>query len=448
MRFALVHMMSAGWATGMARFVLLWGVWTTLSPAMAEERPNIVLIMADDLGYECLSVNGGRSYETPRLDQLAAEGMRFEHCHSQPLCTPSRVQLMTGRYNQRNYLRFGLLDWDETTFAQLLRKSGYATCIAGKWQLDGGMTAPDHFGFDEFCLWQLTRRPGRYPNPGLEINGREVDFNRGEYGPDLVSDFLCDFIERHRDEPFLAYYPMILPHWPFEPTPDSDDWDPKSRGKSKGTGDPADFVDMVKYTDKMVGKIVDKLAELNLSERTILLFTGDNGTATQITSLLHDRKFQGGKGKTIDAGTHVPLIVHWPGTVKPGQVTDALVDFSDFLPTLLDVAQIDRPANLQLDGQSFLHTLQGRPGSNRQSIYCWYERNGGPRGAELARNQRYKLYSDGRFFDVEQDELEKHPLSREGLPADVAAVHAELRTTLDRYAGTRRPLPETAEVQP
>ena len=128
----------------------------------AASKPNIVLIMADDMGYECVGANGSTFYKTPHLDRLAASGMRFEHAYSQPICTPSRVQIMTGRYNHRNYTRFGHLASTEITFANVLRKAGYKTCIAGKWQLRGGFEAPGKFGFDEYCLWQLTRRPCRH----------------------------------------------------------------------------------------------------------------------------------------------------------------------------------------------------------------------------------------------------------------------------------------------
>lgn len=181
--------------------------------AAAGERPNIVLIMADDMGFECVGANGGESYKTPNLDNLAVTGVRFEQCYSQPICTPSRVQIMTGIYNSRNYLRFGLLDPQAYTFGNLLKDAGYATCVVGKWQLDGGFDAPGRFGFDEYCLWQVTRRPNRYPNPGLEVNGQEIDYKNGQYGPDIVSDYACDFIERHAggDQPFFLYYPMILP---------------------------------------------------------------------------------------------------------------------------------------------------------------------------------------------------------------------------------------------
>ncbi|MEZ0265448.1 MAG: sulfatase-like hydrolase/transferase, partial [Phycisphaerae bacterium] len=200
-------------------------------PALAatpSPRPNVVLILADDFGYECVGANGGTSYKTPTLDKLAATGVRFEHCYAQPLCTPTRVQLMTGIYNVRNYVNFGNMDPKSVTFANLLKNAGYATGICGKWQLGHDRDLPKRFGFDESYLWQLTRRPPRYANPGLEINGKEVDYTNGEYGPDLVNEFARDFVRRHKDKPFFLYYPMMLTHDPFQPTPDSKDWDPKA----------------------------------------------------------------------------------------------------------------------------------------------------------------------------------------------------------------------------
>ncbi|MFG0334392.1 MAG: sulfatase-like hydrolase/transferase [Maioricimonas sp. JB049] len=322
-----------------------------------DTRPNIVLIMADDMGYECVGANGGTSYATPHLDRMAETGLRFTNAHSQPICTPTRVQIMTGLYNHRNYIRFGLLDPGATTFAHVLKRAGYTTCIAGKWQLKGGMEGPGHFGFDEYCLWQLTRRPSRFPNPGLEINGKEIDYNDGEYGPDIVSDYLCDFIERNRNRPFFAYYPMILPHWPFEPTPDSPDWDPSAEGIQRGHGKNRYFADMVTYTDKMVGKIFEKLDALGLRENTLVIFTGDNGTYTGIRSRMGNRKVKGGKGKTTDNGTHVPFIASWPGTIEP-DVADDLVDFTDILPTLADLAVAERPADIPFDGYSLVPVLK------------------------------------------------------------------------------------------
>ena len=223
--------------------VVVLCVQAQIVPAAEDARPNIVLILADDMGFECLNCYGGTSYRTPNLDALAAAGLKFNHCHAQPICTPTRVQIMTGLYNQRNYIRFGLLDPEATTFGHVLKQAGYKTCIVGKWQLEGGLTGPNKLGFDEYCLWQLNRRPPRYPNPGLEINGDQVNYTNGEYGPDIVSDYLCEFIERNQQGPFFAYYPMILPHFPFVPTPDSDDWDPTKTGPEKGLGKNKYFAD-------------------------------------------------------------------------------------------------------------------------------------------------------------------------------------------------------------
>ena len=157
----------------------------------AGAKPNVVLILIDDFGYECVTANGGESYQTPVMDRLAATGVRFEQCHVQPLCTPTRVQLMTGMSNQRNYTHFGHLDPSQTTFANLLKNAGYTTCITGKWQLSNGFEGPAHFGFDEYTLWQLTRRPGRYKNPGLEING--VPYWDGGYvGNPVLTPFLTE----------------------------------------------------------------------------------------------------------------------------------------------------------------------------------------------------------------------------------------------------------------
>ncbi|MCH7727809.1 MAG: sulfatase-like hydrolase/transferase, partial [Planctomycetes bacterium] len=385
--------------------------------AEASDRPNIVLIMADDMGYECVGAYGGTSYKTPVLDRLAKDGLQFDHCHSQPICTPSRVQLMTGIYNSRNYVKFGLLDPKATTFGNILKKAGYATCIVGKWQLKGGFAGPGRFGFDEYCLWQLTRRPNRYPNPGLEINGKEVDYKNGEYGPDIVTDYANDFMARHakKDKPFFLYYPMMLPHWPFEPTPDSAEWNPNARqgDKAEKSGKGVDnkfFADMVTYTDKMVGKVVSKLDELGIRKNTLVLFIGDNGTFTGITSMMGNVAVKGGKGKTIDAGTHVPMIASWPGVVPSGKCQD-LVDFSDFLPTLAEIGGATLPKDIQFDGRSFAPQLRDQPGSPREWIYCWYSRNGVRKNAsQHVRDRRYKLYATSKFFDVQKDVLEQRPL--------------------------------------
>ncbi|MEE3373086.1 MAG: sulfatase-like hydrolase/transferase [Planctomycetota bacterium] len=400
----------------------------------SENRPNIILIMADDMGYECLGANGSTFYQTPHLDRLAAGGMRFEHCYSQPICTPSRNQIMTGRYNARNYVRFGYLHPREITFGNVLKQAGYRTCVVGKWQLQGGFAGPTGFGFDEYCLWQLTRRPTRYPNPGLEINGKQIDYRHGEYGPDLVSDYLVDFIRRNRSRPFFAYYPMILPHWPFQPTPDSKDWDPtETREWPRDKWKRRHFRDMVSYADKLVGKIAQTLQETGIRNETLLLFTCDNGTYTGITSPFRGKKVRGGKGSTPNAGTHVPMIASWPNTIAPGEISHDLIDFSDLLPTLAAVAEGELPGDRQIDGRSFLPQLKGLPGNPRDWTYCWYQRNGKRDRSvkRFARNQDYKLYRDGRMFHIPSDELEKRQLTSDQMDTIRTRIRDRLKGVID-----------------
>jgi arylsulfatase A len=399
--------------------------------------PNIVLIMVDDLGYECIGANGSTSYSTPRLDRLAATGMRFEHCYSQPLCTPTRVQLMTGQYNVRNYVRFGQLDPRQTTFAHRLKKAGYATCIVGKWQLGGGFDGPKHFGFDEYCLWQLTRRPPRFANPGLEINGKQIDYNQGEYGPDLVCNYALDFISRHKDRQFFLYYPMILTHSPYQPTPDSPDWDPKAMGEQVNRHN-RHFGEMVTYMDKLIGRLADRLEELKLRDETLILFLGDNGTGRGVESKMGDVTVSGGKGSLTDAGTRVPLIANWPGTIPPGKVCSDLVDSTDFLPTICQAAGVS-PAEHPVDGRSFLPQLRGQPGQPREWTYCWYAPNQGrvntPR--EFARNHRYKLFRDGPFYEIDSRQFAERELDLNSLNGEAAAARQKLQAVLDQYRDAR-----------
>ncbi len=401
-------------------------------------KPNLIVIMADDLGYETIGANGGTSYKTPVLDRLAATGVRFTHCYVQPLCTPTRVQMMTGLYNIRNYINFGNMDPRAVTFAHHLKAAGYATCIVGKWQLGRDVNLPKTFGFDEYCLWQHTRRPPRYANPGLEINGVEKDFPNGEYGPELINNYALDFITRKKDVPFFLYYPMILTHSPYQPTPDSPDWDPKAQGEQVNVK-PEHFGDMVAYMDKMVGRLVDKLDALGIRENTLVLFLGDNGTGRGTVSMMGDRKVIGGKGMTTAAGMHVPLIASWPGHIASGKVCDDLVDSTDFVPTLLEAAGAQPVGGVKLDGRSFLPQLRGEKGNPRPWVYSWYSpRQGADMTVrEFAFNQRYKLYRSGEFFDLAKDIEEKQPLSVETLTGEAAAAAKMLRDALEQFKNAR-----------
>lgn len=399
-------------------------------------QPNVILIMVDDFGYECITANGGESYQTPVIDKLAATGLRFENCHVQPLCTPTRVQLMTGRYNVRNYINFGRLLRTETTFGHLMKNAGYATGICGKWQLGGEVDSPQHFGFDEACLWQQTRRPPRYANPGLEYNGAEKDFTQGEYGPTLVNDFALSFITKNKEKPFFLYYPMILTHNPFQPTPDSPDWDPTISSENKQQS-PKHFAEMTAYMDKMVGRVVAKLDELGIRDNTLLLFLGDNGTNTGITSRFKGTDYKGGKGSTNSHGTHVPLIASWPVVMKQGRVSADLISSTDFLPTICAAAGAQVPENV--DGLSFLPQLKGEAGTPRDWLYTWYS----PRQSqdmtvkEYAFDHRFKLYRSGKFYDLSTDAAEKQDISATTLSGEAAAAKAKLQAALERFKDAR-----------
>lgn len=410
-------------------------------------RPNIVLLLADDLGYETIAANGGTSYQTPNIDQMAAEGMRFEHCYAQPLCTPSRVKIMTGIYNVRNYVRFGILDTTQTTFGHLFQDAGYATCIVGKWQLGKDPMSPRRAGFKEHCLWQITEgredengRDTRFSQPILETNGILKTFDKEDYGPDVVSNFGISFIEKSvkNRQPFLLYYPMILTHCPFSPTPDSPEWMKDSTAVQTYKGDAEYFEDMMAYTDKIVGAINQKLVELGIEDNTLIIFTGDNGTDSPIISDLNGRTVAGAKGKSTDAGTRVPFIAKWTKTVQPNTVSTDLIDLSDVLPTICEAANIAISDSLELDGQSFLSQLQGKKGQAREWIYNWYSRNGDSTKARIfARNHRYKLYANNQFYEVPQDYLEENPLDISQLRGQAKADYEMLNQVLNQYHNKR-----------
>ncbi|HUW18857.1 MAG TPA: sulfatase-like hydrolase/transferase [Sedimentisphaerales bacterium] len=422
-------------ATGLAAASLLVPACVSASKRWAGQapsgKPNIVLIMADDLGYECLSCYGSLSYKTPVLDQLARTGMRFDNCHSQPLCTPSRVKIMTGRYNSRNYTTFGNFDFNEKTFAHVLKSVGYATCIAGKWQLMGrGAAGPYDAGFDEYCLWHMEDAFGpkecRYRSPKIIKNGRLVEGLEGKYGPDAFCDYILDYIERHKSGPFLVYYPMTLVHGAFVPTPDSPDW-----AQPVHKSDTKYFADMVAYMDKIVGRILRKLDELGLRENTLILFTGDNGTAKKITSKMPGRTIKGGKSLTIDTGTHVPLIANWKGATPAGRVCDDLVDFSDFLPTLAEAGGAALPENVIIDGRSFLPQLRGEKGNPREWLFCHYAPQSGQSFKRFVRDKRWKLYQTGELFDVQADPLEESPIGAGEGGEQAAAARRRFQAVLD-----------------
>lgn len=427
--------------------VLLFGF---CSVGLGGERPNIILIMADDMGRETLGCYGGTSYRTPNIDRLAQTGLRFGHAYATPLCTNTRIQLMTGKYNNRNWLAFGLLSPEAKTFGHFMQEAGYRTCIAGKWQLTsydppnfpGGAARrgkgmhPRAAGFHEYCLWHTGHtedKGSRYANPVIDQNGSILDGD-GKYGPDIWTDYIRDFITRHQEEPFFVYYPMALPHWPFVPTPDSDEW---RNSDQRLVEDLKHASEMIEYTDKAVGRIVDHVDALGLGENTIILFYTDNGTDWRVTSRMGERLVRGGKSFPNDPGTRVPLIVRWPSRPHlAGRTSRALVDSTDFLPTLSSLAGAPPKRVSDLDGQSFHRILTGEGNSTRRWVYMHQDpRPGWDKDRfhliRFARNRRYKLYEDGRLFAMSQDPMEERPLFVWGDGQESRSARTRLQGVLD-----------------
>ncbi len=420
--------------------------------AVETDRPNIILIMADDVGMECFSSYGGQVYDTPQLDVLAREGVRFLNAHSTPICTPTRVQLMTGQYSFRNYTHFGYLSPKEKTFGHLLQHAGYRTAIAGKWQLNGiynqlpghdDTTRPLQAGFHESLLWQVTKGKGkqqgggeRYWNPPLEHNGKLIsaEENRGRYGPDLFVDFLCDFMERNQDRPFFLYYPMVLVHDPFVPTPDTIGDRPRetaNRAPKSPEERKENFVAMVNYMDKLIGRMVAKVEALGLSEKTLVMFTADNGTHRSIRSNWRGRVITGGKGSMKNTGTHVPFLAYWKGQTPSGSALPDLVDFTDFYPTLAAAAGLNLTWKDPGDGRSFLGRLQGRPGQPRDWIFCHYQPYWGKAPGQFVRTAEFKLYQDQRLYRISADPEETHNLFADDRLI-VRQARTQLQAVLDR----------------
>ena len=440
-------------------------ILTAAHGASPGRKPNILLILADDLGHETINSYGGTSYKTPNIDALAKSGTRFTRAFATPLCSPSRVELMTGRYGFRtswiNLIGRGQAEevndyFDpkkETTFAHALKKAGYATAIAGKWQLCEFPKHPTHLnecGFDQSLCWAWEiegKQTSRYWSPVLWDNGQLKKMPADKYGDDLFSDFLIAFMKQHKDEPFFAYYPMALVHGPHIAPPGSpraaaaqlaaaDGKRPRGKNAKKKTGpsasaddeiinDPSNYPDMVAYMDGIVAKLVAALDQLGLRDNTLIIFTGDNGTDRKITSMIGSVAVRGGKGTVTELGTHVPLIVSWPGKTPAGKTSQDLVNFCDFLPTLAEIGGAQLPVGAKIDGQSFAPQLFGKKGKPREWVFTQLGHK------RFARNDRYLLHDDGRIYDIPNDLFEANDLAASGKP-EIVAVKKQLQAVLDK----------------
>jgi arylsulfatase A-like enzyme len=372
------------------------------SQSKATTKPNVLLILADDLGVECLSAYGGSSHKTPHIDQLAKDGMRFTHCFSNPFCSPSRGTVLTGRYPFENGLKVVLhsksqeniyLHPSQPSFVRQLKQNGYATQIVGKWHvsLEHKHNTIHDFGFDHYQAWLVFDDQGkkttRYWNPYLMRDGRIIaDEIKNRYGPDVDLEVYLEFIKANAksNTPFLAYYSTYLPHYPWEPTPDSKEQNFRAP-ETGNKGNPKYFPDMVAYLDKQIGMMFQTLEDLGITDNTIVIFLADNGTDSDLINNWGDGKtIAGGKGSMTDRGTHVPLLVRWPGQVKAGSTCHDLIDFSDLLPTLCELTNSPKP-EAKIHGSSFASQLLGRPGKPRDWVHI---QNGDHR---QVRNNSYML---------------------------------------------------------
>lgn len=440
-------------------------------------RTNVVLILIDDLshygvtayGAERISSNHGlfenAKISTPRIDRLAEEGMLCDQAYAYPLCESTRIALMSGQNNNRNYLDCKSQHESDITFGDAFQRAGYATGIVGKWKQTRGSRetpAKDYifkFGWDEFCCFDVVEEGQRFINPNLVINGEVVDYTgradldpetgRRWYGPDICNRYALRFIEDHKDEPFFLYYSMMLVHDDHKPTPDTlprelfDEFDEAPHNRDGHTGDDQRFLPaMIAYTDKLVGKVVDKIDALGLSEETLIIVMSDNGTKEVFTHVFPDGSvYPGRKGGNTDNGIHIPLVLRQPGTIpsgSPGNYRryDGLIHLTDIYPTIAEAAGIELSNTESIDGISFWEQAKGAAGEPRDVIHGWYNANNPYTSVDTILEyafdkdfKRYapdKLYLEGRFFDLRTDPLER-----------VGDRVEELRWGVLRYSGLK-----------
>ncbi len=406
--------------------------------------PNIIFLLADDMGYEMPTFDGGSSYNTTHLDSLAANSMVFTQCRATPLCSPSRVELLSGLYNYRNYTKYGWGQYDNTftSYATMLKNNGYQTCVVGKWQLGNFDIGLGAVGFDKYCVVDENGYDNGYlyRSPTLldELGVMPSSATHNKYSEDITSEYAFNFIDENKSKPFFIYYSFLLVHMPDQPTP----LDGNFLTFDENLADTTYIKSMTHYLDLKVGALINKLKADSLDKNTIIVFTGDNGSLYNYHSVFHGKEVAGEKSRTTELGTHVPMFVYWPGHITPG-TNNNLVDFSDFAPSFLDMAGIkNKPA---FDGVSFYPQLFGQNDNARNWIYCYYDPFPVHRPPPLplskpisyAQDTEYKLYKTdqegskaGQFFHFTQDIEERHPLQDSQLTPAEVAIKQKLRAAL------------------
>jgi len=426
----------------------------------AARRPNIVLILADDLGWTDLGCFGSRYYETPNIDRLAAQGMRFTSAYSNgPNCAPTRACLMSGRYGPRHGVftvgdpvrgplkarrlipvpNNTTLALENVTLAEALKPGHYVSAAMGKWHLGGEGHLPTDQGFDLNVGGSAAGSPagGYYLLNRMNL----PEARQGEYLTDHLTDRALEFINAHREGPFFLYQAYHAVHTPIQPKPDyAERFARKPVPPGQGHNNPR-YAAMIQSLDEGVGRILAKLDELGLTESTLVIFTSDNGgvggyraagvPAGDITS---NAPLRGGKGMLYEGGIRVPMIVRWPGVVEPGSRCDVPVVLLDLYPTLVEAAGLEPPQGHALDGCSLVPLLRGGESLERKAIFFHfpaYLQAGGlacrttPAGAVRAGEWKLlEFFEDGRLelYDLEADIGEQHNLA-EKLPEKTSELH-------------------------
>lgn len=410
----------------------------------AQNRPNIIFILADDVGYSVPAINGGQSYSTPFIDSMARHGMNFTRCETSPFCSPSRFLFLTGKYNFRNYSNWGYMNNKEKTIANVMQDAGYATGIFGKLQLQYSNTTMQNWGWDYHIVFELTEDTmayRRYKNPVLKENGYRIpdSVTTNKYCDDILTQKIYNFIDSNNNSrPFFIYYSMSVGHSPYSPTPDDAafaSWNPKS-----GISDTSFFPSMMRYMDKKVGLILQWLKAKGLDKNTIVFFSGDNGIPYDIYYNADGvNNIRGEKGFATEGGTHVPLIAYWPEHIQPGSINDDLIDFADILPTFAEAAQvIDLSQYGILDGRSFYPALFGQPYTANQQLFNHYSAHPGlTKLLRWVRNKTYKLYDStgtlqsGNFYNIANDKNEKTALKISVLTPGEKLIREKFLNILD-----------------
>ena len=352
---------------------------------------------------------------------------------------------MTGKYNYRNYEYFTYLNSNQKTLGNLFKENGYKTAIVGKWQLNGlqidkvdrqiakDNERPYKFGFDEYSLWQLTklRSEGeRFANPLIEQNGVVLKRDINAYGPDIVSDYAVNFIRKNKDNPFFIYYPMLLVHDPFVPTPDSPEWNSID---TRSVNNRKFFKDMVNYMDKIVGKIIKELKNQGVYDNTLILFVGDNGTSSKLITDTNQGQIRGAKGNTISHGIHVPMIASWPSTIKSSGEYSGLINFNDFYATFSDILGVVDDS----DGASMMDIFLDKNIKKREIATIYYDPMWSDNVSKyrnvFTQDNRYKLYKDGKFYDMEKDILEVSPIMEGDLTIEQKKIKEKLLKELSLF---------------